>query len=393
MYTCRGRPIIHVSKDAIVSLRKLNYTWTKVARILGISRPTLYRRLDEYNIPKCDYADISAGDLDEVVKDIKRTFPNDGEVMLQGHMLRQGVKVPRSSLRLAIHRVDHANTVSRSSKVINRRIYSAAHPNAVWHIDGMHKLIRWRFVVHAGVDGFSRMIVYINGADNNRAQTVLEEFVNGVSEFGLPVRVRSDHGGENIDIWRYMLSVHNSTKSVITGSSTHNERVERMWRDLGRSVTSVFSFTFSLLERDGILDPLNEVDLFSLHFVFLPRLKQSLHDFQSSWNLHCLSTEGNMSPYQLFVEGLRATFTDETLTLAIDQSQTNTNLEADLPVPNRVELPSNKFLPCDSLMSQLQSSFNPLSPCVDFGRGLYCQVIQFVGNHLQSGCLGCELAA
>ena len=181
----RGRPTVKVSKEDIISLRSLNYTWTKVARMLGISCPTLYRRLDEYNIQKCDYSDVSSGELDEVVKTIKSNFPNDGEVMLRGHMLCMGVKVPRSSLRESIHRVDHENTVRRSHRVINRRIYSAAHPNAVWHIDGMHKLIRWRFVVHAGVDGFSRLIVYINGADNNRAQTVLKEFRNGISSFGV----------------------------------------------------------------------------------------------------------------------------------------------------------------------------------------------------------------
>ena len=28
----------------------------------------------------------------------------------------------------------------------------------IWHIDGNHKLIRWRFVVHRGIDGYSRMI-------------------------------------------------------------------------------------------------------------------------------------------------------------------------------------------------------------------------------------------
>ena len=355
--------------------------------MLGLSRSTLYRRLDEFNIPMNDYADIPTDQLDEIIKDIKHNFPNDGEIMVQGHMLRLGLKVPRSSLRAAIHRVDHENTVTRSSSVINRRIYNAAHPNAVWHIDGMHKLIRWRFVVHAGVDGFSRMIVYINGADNNRAQTVLEQFVSAVSSFGLPSHIRSDHGGENIDIWRYMLSVHNSSKCVITGSSTHNERVERMWRDLGKSVTSVFSSTFCFLESEGILDPLNEVDLFSLHFIFLPRLNHRLLEFQASWNLHSLSTEGNMSPYQLFFEGINATDINDVGELT--QSQT-ANVDTDLPVSSQLNVPPNKFIPCDSLLFQLQSSFQPLHSCTDFGVSLYRQVIHYIGNHLQSGCSNCE---
>ena len=85
--TAGHRPI-DVSKEDIISLRKLNYTWTKIARMLGISRKTLYRRLEEYNIPNTDYSSLSSNEMDEVVKSIKRDFPNDVKVMLQGHISR-----------------------------------------------------------------------------------------------------------------------------------------------------------------------------------------------------------------------------------------------------------------------------------------------------------------
>ena len=106
----------------------------------------------------------------------------------------------------------------------------------VWHIDSHHKLIRWRFVIRASIDGFSRTVTYIQCA-NNRAQTVLEFFRQGVTRFGLPDSIRSDHGGENVNVWQYMIASHNNDLScVITGSSTHNERVERLWRDVHRCV-------------------------------------------------------------------------------------------------------------------------------------------------------------
>ena len=79
----------------------------------------------------------------------------------------------------------------------------------------------------------------------------------------------SDLGGENIDVWRYMIEEHSDLSVVITGSSTHNQRIERLWRDVYRSVGVEFRDTFCKLEDDGYLDPLNEVDLFCLHFVFL----------------------------------------------------------------------------------------------------------------------------
>ena len=55
---------------------------------MNVSRQTLYRRLEEFNIPKNDYTSISYNELDEVVTSIKAKFPNDGEVMVQGHLLQ-----------------------------------------------------------------------------------------------------------------------------------------------------------------------------------------------------------------------------------------------------------------------------------------------------------------
>ena len=41
---------------------------------------------------------------------------------------------------------------------VARRVYSVPGPNSLWHIDRPHALIRWHFVVHGGIDGFSRLI-------------------------------------------------------------------------------------------------------------------------------------------------------------------------------------------------------------------------------------------
>lgn len=77
-------------------------------------------------------------------------------------------------------------------------------PNALWHIGGYRKLIRWRYVIHGGIDGFSRLIVFLKVATNNRAETVLSSFITAVDEFGLPSRVRMDRGGENVLVATYI---------------------------------------------------------------------------------------------------------------------------------------------------------------------------------------------
>ena len=56
-------------------------------------------------------------------------------------------------------------------------IYSVDGPNSLWHIHGNHKLIRWKVVIHGGIDGHSRTIVFIQCATNNRADTVATQCI------------------------------------------------------------------------------------------------------------------------------------------------------------------------------------------------------------------------
>ena len=142
--------------------------------------------------------------------------------------------------------------------------------------DGNRKLIKWRLVIHRGVDGFSRTIVYLRCSTNNEASSVMTSYLDAVSMYGLPDQVRSDQGGENIEVWQYMLEQHQSESAVLVGSSTHNERIERMWRDVYRCVGVLYADLFREMEVDGRLSCLNEVDLFCLHSVFLPRISIEL---------------------------------------------------------------------------------------------------------------------
>uniref|UniRef100_A0AAQ4QW99 Integrase catalytic domain-containing protein n=1 Tax=Gasterosteus aculeatus aculeatus TaxID=481459 RepID=A0AAQ4QW99_GASAC len=160
---------------------------------------------------------------------------------------------------------------------------------------------RWRFVVHGGVDGFSRLVVYLTVAGNNRAHTVLQSFIAAVEQYGLPSRVRSDKGGENADVAEFMIRSRGTDRnSHITGRSVHNQRIERMWRDVYEHALDLFYQIFTSLEDQGTLNPDNEVHLFALHRIFLPLVQQSLDSFRDAWNFHGLRTERNQSPQQLW---------------------------------------------------------------------------------------------
>ena len=220
-------------------------------------------------------------------------------------MQRQGIHVQRERIRVSIHRVDSLNSRQRLRHVAERRRYRVPVPNSLWHVDDNHKLIRWKFVVHGGIDGFSRLCVYLACATNNRATTVKDNFLSATVEFGWPSRVRSDHGMENVEVARLRIARRGTGRgSHITGSSVQNQRIERLWRDYFRSVGTIYYNLFYFMENTRILNPSCDNEIFCLHYVFAPLINQALGSFKRSWNNHKLSLEGNFTPQQLYVRGM-----------------------------------------------------------------------------------------
>lgn len=93
----------------------------------------------------------------------------------------------------------------RWAGIIKRRIYRVRGANALWHIDGNEKLRPWGFYVHGGIDGHSRLIIYLECRSDKRAQTVWSLYREAVEFFGWPSRGRGDFGRENNEVERRMI--------------------------------------------------------------------------------------------------------------------------------------------------------------------------------------------
>ena len=138
-----------------------------------------------------------------------------------------------------------------------------------------------------------------------RASTVYQCFIQAIGHYGLPSRVRSDQGQENCMVARHMLEFHGENRgSMITGSSVHNQRIERLWRDMHYSVTKLYYRLFYFMKDLRILNPGNNLHIYALHFVYIPRINKALQAFQDGWNSHGIRTEHGQSPSQLFVSGI-----------------------------------------------------------------------------------------
>ena len=178
--------------------------------------------------------------------------------------------------------------------------------------------------------------------------------------------------------------------SVLVGSSVHNQRIERLWRDMHRCVTSLFYRLFYYLEHNELLDPIDSVHLFALHYVFTPRINQALQQFVEAWNNHGVRTEHGLTPNQLFTSGsLRLRNSGLSALDFFDSVPGTYGVDNDLGVPasdidevEGVEVPATELVMSAEQLEELHSTINPLATSDDFGVDIFMQTIELVHSFL-----------
>lgn len=66
----------------------------------------------------------------------------------------------------------------------------------------------------------------------------------------------------------------------------------------------LFYCIFYALEESGVLDLNNNIDLFVLHYVYLPRINHALQEFAAAFNNRPMRTENNWSPEKIWTNGM-----------------------------------------------------------------------------------------
>ena len=301
-----GRRRMVIPVTIVRNLREEGLGWSSIAEIFGISARTLQRRRNELNIPDdFMYSNLTDAELDNIVGEIKRENPFAGQILVMGGLQNKGLRIHCQRVRESLHRVDPFGTAMRLQNLIPRRRYRVAGPNALWHIDGNHKLIKWKFVIHGGIDGYSRCVVYLKCSPDNRAKTVLNCFREACTKWGVPSRTRSDYGMENIQVADFMINYRGTDRgSHLCGTSVHNQRIERLWRDLNRTLIRFFRLIFIHLEEEYGFDIDDTVHLYCLHYVYMARINRAFRTFTETWNNHSIRTEHNRTPLQLWQVGM-----------------------------------------------------------------------------------------
>ena len=151
----RGRPRKVLSEQILREMFRpgRNIKVSQAARALKVHRHTVKNYLRSYRIQTKEYSQLSDEELDILVEEFKRKRPSTGLSYLRGHLTQRGWRIQRDCLLAAISRVDGIQKALRKNTVIQRRKYTSPRPNAVWHMDGHHKLGPWGIIIHASIDG------------------------------------------------------------------------------------------------------------------------------------------------------------------------------------------------------------------------------------------------
>ena len=131
----RGRPKLIVTRDQLEYLSSLFFSWSDVAKLLGVSRMTVYQRRQELGLLTEPQHTLNDSELSRVLAEMRLRHPYNGESMTFGYLRSRGYHVSRHRIRAQIRATDPINTALRwRGGLTSRRVYSVPGPNSLWHI-------------------------------------------------------------------------------------------------------------------------------------------------------------------------------------------------------------------------------------------------------------------
>lgn len=182
----------------------------------------------------------------------------------------------------------------RFGNKLRRREYLSPGPNFLWHLDGYDKLKQFGFAIHGCVDGYSRMIMWLEVASTNNDPKVTAHYcLSTIKEKGfVPTIVRSDKGTENTLTGLLQICLRNKhndklsgDKSYVTGKSTRNQRIESFWGRMRQHSMDFYIQFFKCMEAKGLFDG-SKLHVHCLQFCFGPLITNDLKLTKDLWNEH-----------------------------------------------------------------------------------------------------------
>lgn len=159
---CPGRPRIYINDSILQLAMSVRNGQTNLAMASGVHPRTVCRHaLDHglvqpgqpvyveftdkdgtisriYQSSTAPVSTIPDGKLDSLVLYCLQAFPRFGRRMVAGHLSFLGENVQRDRIQASMRQVQGVPLNHFGVNHIERRVYSVAGPNSLWHHDGQH---------------------------------------------------------------------------------------------------------------------------------------------------------------------------------------------------------------------------------------------------------------
>lgn len=135
-----GRPRFDISRDQLLYLKSLTFSWSEIASLLNVSRMTIYRRRRDCGLLDEPLRTMNEDELRHFVEELRTQLPEVGEALVIGRLRSLGYHITRERVRQSIRATDPLNAALRWRGVTIRRPYSVPGPNSLWHI-GMYRYL------------------------------------------------------------------------------------------------------------------------------------------------------------------------------------------------------------------------------------------------------------
>lgn len=175
----------------------------------------------------------------------------------------------------------------------------------------------------------------------------------------------------------------------------HNQRIERLWRDVFRCFGSVFYYTFLTLQETGLLDVTNTLHMFMLHYIYVPRINAAISSFVAAWNKHPIRTERNWSPEKIWTNAMIDKVNTGLCTVAAVSGDINLSsddltwygFDPGAPLPpddglSTVEVNDVDFDVSSEILALMRNEINPLANSSSFGIDIFERGVLFLQHQL-----------
>lgn len=263
---------------------------------IAVSERHLHRILRQMDLRRRN----NESSLDTIVRAILQELSGSGQHIGYRAMRRRlltdhDITVTSETVRLALSVLDAEGVRLRSRHVLRRRHYINKGPNFSLHIDGWDKLKPYGISVHAGIDGFSRRVLWLEACNSNKnPEYIAKYYMNYIREInGVPCLIYADRGTENAVVRDLQFALRwqhddpfQGLSSFIYGSSSRNTRIERFWRNLRSMCGQHWIDCFKAMAEYGILDTSDNIHLECMRYCFLSLVNQDLRATLRQWNEH-----------------------------------------------------------------------------------------------------------